>query len=235
MKRRAIIKTVVLVMSLCIIGTLALSACSSGVPQKDVDALKQQLADKDKDLAAAKQQAALAPWVIKPNAPPRPAPPPPSPGAIPPPAPKPPQVETVPIFFYVDIVTAGPGESKYNVDASLSCVRSGVFKRGMHIVWRMKLVDTATGKVLQDADVDTATIKIPQADDVKLRFGRHGATDNSPWFWTAGWDVPPTYPLGTLDYSINITTKTGKTGTFKELKLLSSNPPSMDSTLIIVE
>ncbi len=220
---------------MCIAGTLALSACSSGVPQKDVDALKQLLADKDKELAAAKQQAALAPWVAKPNAPPRQPPPPPSPGATPAPAPKPPVVKTVPLAFYVDTVTAGPGESKFNVDASVGCARTGLFKRGMHIVWRMEVIDTGSSKVLQDVDVDSAVVKVPQGPEVKLRYGRHGATDDSPWFWTAAWDVPMDYPLGTVDYSITVTTKAGKTGTFKELRLLSAAPPMNNAGLTIVE
>ncbi|MDO8567599.1 MAG: hypothetical protein Q7R57_02660 [Dehalococcoidales bacterium] len=235
MERRGLIKVAAVVSLLCIAGTLGLSACSSGVPQKDVDALKQQLADKDKDLATAKQQAALAPWIAKPNAPPRPAPPPPAPGTTPPPAPKPPAAKTVPLAFYVDTVTAGPGESKFNVDASVGCARTGLFKRGMHIVWRMEVVDTANGKVLQDIDVDSAVVKVPQGPEVKLRYGRHGATDNSPWFWTAAWDVPLDYPLGTVDYSINVTTKAGKTGTFKEMRLLSVAPPLNNAGLTIVE
>jgi hypothetical protein len=238
-----------IVISLSALVALGLSACSSGVPQKDVDALNQQLADKtsqlnaatqqlagvQKDVAAAKQQAALAPWIAKPNAPPRAVPPPPSPGFTPPPAPKPPALQIVPLAFYVDTVTAGPGESQYNVDASMGCVRSGVFERGMHIVWRVRVTDTSSGQVLQGTDVDSALIKIPGQPDRKLNFGRHGTTDTSPWFFSGSWDVPPDYPLGGIYYSIVVTTKSGKTGTFKEMNLDSSNPPVYDAALTIVD
>ncbi|MBI4187847.1 MAG: hypothetical protein HY529_01430, partial [Chloroflexi bacterium] len=128
MEKRSLIRIAALVVVLSIV-TALLGAC--GVPQKEVDALKQQLAAKEKEAATLKQNNVLS---VVPNAPPRQPAPPPKPGdPPPPPKPTPPPAEVVPLFFYVDTVTAGAGESKYNVDASRYCAITSVFKRGMHI------------------------------------------------------------------------------------------------------
>ena len=106
-------KIVALVVSLSII-VVGFSAC--GIPQKEVDALKQELAAKEQEATVAKENNVLS---VIPNAPPRQPPPAPKPGdPPPPPKPTPPPAKVVPLFFYVDTVTAGKGESKYNVDAS---------------------------------------------------------------------------------------------------------------------
>lgn len=150
-----------------------------------------------------------------PNAPPRATPSPLPPGVTAPPPPTPPAAKIVPIYAQWDTVTAGNGESKYNVDASLTCVKSSVFSRGMHIVWRAEFVDTATGKVLQATDMRTAVLKVG-TEEVTMRFGRHGATADAPWFWTGAWDVPPTHPLGILSWSFNLTTTGGKAATIAD-------------------
>ncbi|MBI4284027.1 MAG: hypothetical protein HY663_06115 [Chloroflexi bacterium] len=219
-------------------GIVALSASACGVPQKDVDALKQQLATKEQEASAAKQEATTLKQnkllSVIPNAPPRQPAPPPKPGdPPPPPKPTPPAAKVVPLFFYVDTVTAGPGESKYNVDASRYCQINSAFKRGMHIVWRMEVVDTSNGTVLQAKDVKSAVLKLP-TETKNFNFGRHGANVDSPWFWTAAWDVPPDYPLGVLDFSIEVTTNDGKAGTFKQIPV-SAPERGIESRLTIVE
>jgi len=173
-----------------------------------------------------------------PNSPPR-APaatatplPPGAPTPVPAAAPVPPAAKTVPLYIYVDTVSAGVGESKYNVDANLSCVKSSLFTRGMHIVWRMEVVDTSTGKILQGTDVQSATLKLPNGEQVNMRYGRHGSTADAPWFWTAAWSVPPDFPLGVLDYTITISTVDGKSETFGDPLKVSS--ATVDSRVTIV-
>jgi len=133
-----------------------------------------------------------------------------APAAVPPPA------KTVPLYAHIETVTGGAGESKFQVDGNLACVKSGAFARGQRIVFRMEVVDTSTGKVLQTADVRTATVRLPNGEEVALRYGRHGNLETSPWFWVAVWDVPLDYPLGVLDYSVTVTTQDGKSITVKD-------------------
>lgn len=211
-----------------IIGLMSLTlpvalACTGGVPQAEYDSVKQQLAEREKEVAAVKQQLEqaagqkTAPPIIGavPNAPPRPAPTPTPQGFVAPPPPQPPAAESKTLFLDVNTITAGPGESKYNVDADKYCALSTVFKRGMHLVWLMEAFDASTGKELQTADVREAVVKLPNGDTAGFRYGRHGTTDNAPWFWSAAWDIPPDYPLGILDYVVEVTTATGKKETYK--------------------
>lgn len=167
-----------------------------------------------------------------PNAPPR-APAPAATGPTPPP-PVPPPAKIVQLYAHVDTVTAGPGESKYFVDSSLSCVKTSVFSRGMRIVWRMEIVDATTGKVLQGADVQRALLKLPNGEEATFRYGRHGPLSESPWYLTATWDIPMTYPLGTLDYGIEITTVAGKSLSLKDPLAMSLPARGMDTRVQIV-
>lgn len=167
-----------------------------------------------------------------PNAPPREPPPTPDPNETPPPDPIPPAPEVREIFFYVDTVTAGAGESDFNVDADKYCTISSLFRRGMHIVWRVIASDN-TGTELQGDDVAEAVLKVPGAEDVNFRFGKHGASEDAPWFWTAAWDVPPDYPLGHVDFTVQFTTTDGRSGTFKQIPV-SAPDRGIESRLQII-
>lgn len=151
-----------------------------------------------------------------------------APGVTAAPAATTPPAQVRQITFYVDTVTAGPGESKYNVDADRYCTISSSFRRGMHIVWRLMAWNNA-GKELQTADVKTGILKLPQGDTVNFRYGNHGGT----WFWTAAWDAPLDYPLGVIDFTIEFTTNDGKTGTYKQIPV-SLPERSIESRLNII-
>lgn len=201
----------------------------------DVKASQEKLATKEKEAAELQKQLEAAKAVpglpagasillaAKPvPAPtPRPTPTPPPAGYVPPPAPVPPASFSEPLALYIraDTVTSAANESKYNVDATgipnWACVQTSAFKRGMHLVWRYEVVDTATGKRLTDKEMATAAVRLPTGEEIKGRFGRHGSTDDAPWFWTSAWDIPLDYPLGILDWSVQVAAKDGKQGSFK--------------------
>jgi hypothetical protein len=117
----------------------------------------------------------------------------------------------------VDTVTAGPGESPYHVDATQGCVQSSIFKRGMRIVWRFSITNQ-NGVRVAEADVESVKVKLPTGQTLDGRMEAAGPP-NLPevWFWHATFDIPMDYPIGTVDYSIEVKTKDGKTGTFKQL------------------
>ena len=173
-----------------------------------------------------------------PNAPPRATAVPLPAGQAPPPPPAPPALRTTPLYAQIDTTTSGNGESKYNVDPSLNCAKSSVFARGQRIIWRMEVVDTNGGQILRGDDVEKATLKLPTGEELALRYGRHGASDNpdngpgTNWFWTTGWDIPLDYPLGTLVFTVDVTTKSGVSATFKDP--LRTLPGPNDPTLKIV-
>lgn len=121
-----------------------------------------------------------------------------------------------PFFFYVETLTsAGPG--KYGVISTVPCVQSGVFKRGMRLVFRYEILDTSTGKRVTDKDGATTRVRLQHGEELVARWAVRGSVNalpDSAWMWDVAWDIPPDYPVGSLDYTITVNTKDGRTGTF---------------------
>lgn len=123
-----------------------------------------------------------------------------------------------PFFFYVETLTANTNPpNKYGFAPTVACVQSGVFKRGMKIVVRFEVLDTKTGKRVTDKDGAVVKLVLPHGEEVPGRWtirGSVNALPDSAWMWDTSWDIPPDYPVGSLDYRIVVTTKDGRTGTF---------------------
>lgn len=142
----------------------------------------------------------------------------------PPPTPTPPKYTTPdsyyqpvgPFFFYVETLTS-TGPSKYGFTPTQPCIQTGVFKRGMRMVVRFEVLDTATGKRVTDKDGATIKLLLPHGEEVPGRWtirGSVAAMPDSAWMWDTTWDIPPDYPIGSLDYRILVATKDGRTATF---------------------
>jgi len=121
-----------------------------------------------------------------------------------------------PFFFYVETLTS-TGPSKYGLTPTQPCIQSGVFKRGMRMVVRFEILDTKTGKRVTDRDEATIKLVLPHGEEIPGRWtirGSVAAMPDSAWMWDTTWDIPPDYPIGSLDYRITITAKDGRTATF---------------------
>ena len=222
MLRKTSVKLAVMIGLLGIV--LALGACSSGPSQADYDALKKQLTDQQTQDASLQQQlqtekAKSANQVVILGAVPNAPPPAQAPSAPPAPPPIPDSVKAPVAFsFYVDTVTSAPGESQFHVDPTIACAQTNIFKRGMRITWRFTVTDDTAGKRITSDDVDSAVVRLATGQEIKGSFEPAGPP-NVPdsWFWHAAWDVPMDYPLGTVNYTIEVKTKSGKTATFTQL------------------
>jgi hypothetical protein len=87
----------------------------------------------------------------------------------------------------------------------------------MKIVVRFEVLDTKTGKRVTDKDGANIKMILPHGEEVIARWtirGSAAALPDSAWMWDTSWDIPPDYPVGSLDYRIVVTTKDGRTGTF---------------------
>jgi hypothetical protein len=102
------------------------------------------------------------------------------------------------LFLYVDTVNGG--QYKPNGD----CAMNNVFQPGQTVVFRMDGVEIATGGTdLTSQTVRDAFVKIPGEKNQTLSYATHGKTS----YWTAGWTVPANYPLGTVNFTVWVTTK----------------------------
>lgn len=95
------------------------------------------------------------------------------------------------------------------------CVQRNLFAHNEEIVWRVKVVDPATGEPMDDQALSSVTVKLAdQALD--LRYGPHPKDNPVDFFWTVSWLIPEGHPSGELPYTIETTAKDGRTGTFEQ-------------------
>lgn len=121
-----------------------------------------------------------------------------------------------PFFFYVETLTS-TNPSRYGLLPTVPCIQSGVFKRGMRLVFRYEILDVSTGKRITDKDGATTKVRLQHGEELTARWAIRGsaaALPDSAWMWDTSWDIPPDYPVGSLDYTITVSTKDGRTGTF---------------------
>ena len=103
-----------------------------------------------------------------------------------------------PVFMYADTVTGSGG----TVKPPGVCEMSNLFQRGQMVVWRMWGIEAATGGTdLTPTNVVTAFVKVPGEKAIPMTYG-----PKDP-FWTAAWVVPMNYPFGTVNFSVQVTTK----------------------------
>ncbi len=212
--------------------------------QVQVQQLQQQLAGKASATPAASgtQQASSGgiTWLLGAKKVP-PATPPPSPsptavGATPKPKATPPPslYEAVPFSVYMETL-ATTHQSGVDIAASVACTPSGLFVRGQRIVWRFEVFDTSTGKRLTDQDGAKLKIVLPNGDEAPGSFSQRGggSVPDAPFMWSANWDIPKDFPLGSIDYKLSVTTKDGKSFTWAP-PALSNKAANMDTRPIVV-
>lgn len=131
--------------------------------------------------------------------------------------------KTFDIFFYVETLTASPGESIYGVNAPTTCTQTNFFARGERAVWHISAVNARTGKIITNKDVKYAYLKIPGVKNIGVTFTPHGRDPaTAPWTWTARWDIPLDYPLGVVPFKLVMKLKKwprNKVATFTQLPI----------------
>ena len=165
----------------------------------------------------------------------------PTPTVAPPPTPLPPGAPTAaprvvpasyaepagPFTFYVEtLATNSLGIDGWS--STVACTPNSVFKRGMKLVWRFEVFDMSTGKRLIGQDGEKVVVKLPHGEDITARFSQRGggSAPDAPWMWSAAWNIPLEYPIGSLDYTIEVTSKDGRSSTFKTPAVVSSTTDS---------
>ncbi|MES1247518.1 MAG: hypothetical protein ABUS54_07590 [Actinomycetota bacterium] len=96
----------------------------------------------------------------------------------------------------------------------VGCSQTNVFKRGEQFVLRVWGVNLKGGDVLSNDNVQTATASISGQPDLTLGWGAHGTAPNQVYFWSAPWNIPATFPLGTTTVHITYTLVDGTKGSY---------------------
>lgn len=127
------------------------------------------------------------------------------------------------LFFYVETVTASPGESVWGAAAPIRCTQTNYFARRERAVWHISAVDTTNGNIVTNSDVAYAYLKVPGMQNIPVTYTPHGKDPTTaPWTWTARWDIPPDYPLGVVNFQLVMKLKgwpKNKVSTFTQIPL----------------
>jgi len=121
------------------------------------------------------------------------------------------------LVIRVDTVYSSKGMTDAE-KAALSCVATTHIKPGQTIGWRIKVVDTGTGKVLDNTQIEESGFKItvPGATDVPpIKWADHGGKPPQDAFFSTWWTVPDKQPTGVLPWTISVTAKDGRTAEVK--------------------
>lgn len=131
--------------------------------------------------------------------------------------------ESDPFFCYAEILTADR-PSEYGYMAARGCVPSGEFRRGERVVFRFQILDRRTGDLITAEDAEEVVLRLPAGESVVADYKQRGEgkVSDAPWTWDACWDVPLDYPLGSIDYYFEISTKDGRHGTWKPPSLVDA-------------
>lgn len=122
------------------------------------------------------------------------------------------------LIVYADTVTGSGGTLK----AAAVCVLGSQFKRGSHVVWRVKVYDPATGQPMDDTTLNSVQVKLPDGQVFDAKYGDHPANNPTDQFWATSWVIPDNYATGSLPYEVAVQGVDGRTGKFTEFNVAPS-------------
>ena len=125
------------------------------------------------------------------------------------------------LLVYADTTSGSLGTTDEE-KAALSCVQKNRFPQGESIVWRVRVIDPATGKPMTDKDVKTVTLTFPDGTTKDMKFGPHPKGKTDDYFWAASFKIPADYPTGAFKYKVLATSNEGVTGSFDQFNVASS-------------
>ena len=122
-----------------------------------------------------------------------------------------------PLVLQADTVLGSTGIPK----GLAFCVQQNQYSRGESIVWRVRVIDPATGKAMDASTLSSVEVKLPDKT-ITLKFGDHPKTNPVDHFWAGSFSIPADYPTGQLPYTVVATAKDGRTGEFDQFKVATA-------------
>lgn len=103
------------------------------------------------------------------------------------------------------------------------CVLASQFKRKDMVVWRIRVLDRATGEPLDDKALKSLQVELPDGQKFAAKYGPHPPKGKpSDYFWSVAWEIPADYPTGTLSYTVNAVDQQGRAATWQPFKMAPS-------------
>lgn len=157
------------------------------------------------------------------------------PQATAPPATEPPATEPpAPAALVIQTDTVlGPKNLTPEEKAAKICIQANKFAHNEQVVWRVRVIDGATGSPLDDSALALVEIELP-TETLAMKYGPHPAKDPLDYFWTVSWVVPEGYPSGTVPYVVRATGADGRSGSFEQLKIPYAMLTITDEVRVII-
>lgn len=121
------------------------------------------------------------------------------------------------VFFEGDVVRGAGPTAK-----GAPCVLNSQFKRGETLIFRIRLVDPATGNQLDAKAVKSLNIELSNGEKIPMSFHGHSPKTPTDFFWSGGMPVSPDQPTGSFTYKAIATTIAGETVTWSPFNVASS-------------
>jgi hypothetical protein len=122
-------------------------------------------------------------------------------------------------FFEGDMVR---GEPQPGVKAPV-CVLASQFKRGDQVVWRIRVLDPATGQGLDDKALKSVQVQLADGQTLNARYGGHPPKGKpSDYFWSVSWKIPADYPTGSLSYTVKAVGQDERSASWAPFKMAPS-------------
>jgi len=106
--------------------------------------------------------------------------------------------ETPRMFFEGDMVLAQ------------ACVLQSRYRAGEGVVFRVRVLDPATGRQLDASKVKSLVVELADGKKVPLKYGGHPRGGKEDAFWSGSWKVPENFPTGTFAYTVVVTDLEGQ-------------------------
>jgi hypothetical protein len=113
------------------------------------------------------------------------------------------------------------------------CVQKNRFAKNEEIVWRMRVMDPATGTPMDDQALASVVVRLPD-QELEMHYAPHPRDNPVDYFWTVGFDVPETYPSGSLAYTVVATANDGRTGTYSQFGIAAAQLTVTDDVRPII-
>lgn len=94
------------------------------------------------------------------------------------------------------------------------CVMKSQFHHKELVVFRIRVIDTKTGKQMDNTALKSLTVELPDGKKFPAHFGKHPPQDPVAFYWTYGWVIPADYPSGSMTYKVVAVDKKGHTASF---------------------
>jgi plastocyanin len=106
---------------------------------------------------------------------------------------------------------------------NVGCLNISIGHRGELVVFRDRVVDPKTGTDMTDKELKSVQAVLPDGQKFDMVYGGHpGGGTPTDYFWSAPWEIPLTYPTGSLGYTINAVANDGRTGKYQPFAVASS-------------